>query len=81
MFLLLSFAGAVLDEKGGTGGLSSRLGMGSPIHQAEEPDKVRWDDMVRYRGYKLRDVSMSDHHPDVENYYNYVCIGHANLQS
>jgi ATP-dependent Zn protease len=45
MFLLLSFAGAVLDEKGPAGGLSSRLGGGHAVHQAEKSDK-RFDDVV-----------------------------------
>lgn len=44
-FLLLSFAGAILDERGGAGGISSRLGMGSAIHQAEHSDKT-FDDVV-----------------------------------
>ena len=38
LFLLLSFVGAVMDEKGG-GGLASRMGMGSVVHQAEDSDK------------------------------------------
>jgi ATP-dependent metalloprotease len=39
-FLIISFAGALLDEKtGGAGGLGSRLGMGSVVHQAEHSDK------------------------------------------
>ena len=38
LFLVLSFVGAIMDERGG-GGLSSRMGMGSAVHQAEESDK------------------------------------------
>lgn len=42
LFLLLSFVGAVMDEKGG-GGLASRMGMGSVVHQAEDSDKTFGD--------------------------------------
>mmetsp|Transcript_18773 Transcript_18773/g.18093 ORF Transcript_18773/g.18093 Transcript_18773/m.18093 type:complete len:812 (-) Transcript_18773:205-2640(-) len=39
IFLVLSFAGAILDEKGGAGSISSRLGMSSIVRQSEESDK------------------------------------------
>ncbi len=41
LFLVLSFLGAVLDEKtGGAGGIASRLGVSSIVHQAEQSDKT-----------------------------------------
>lgn len=39
MFLVLSFASAMLDDSKGGGGLASRMGMGSATHQAEHSDK------------------------------------------
>ena len=38
LFLVLSFVGAIMDEKG-AGGLSGRMGMGSTVRQAEDSDK------------------------------------------
>jgi hypothetical protein len=34
IFLILSFLGSQLDEKGGAGGIGARLGMSSAVHQA-----------------------------------------------
>ena len=43
LFLLLSFAGSLIDDKGG--GIASRMGSGNIVHQAEKSDKS-FDDVV-----------------------------------
>lgn len=43
LFLILSFAASMMDEKGG--GIASRLGGGSVVHEAEKSDKT-FDDVV-----------------------------------
>eukprot|EP01041_Mallomonas_annulata_P010978 gene10978-22939_t len=44
LFLMLTFLSSMLDDKSG-GGIASRMGMGSPVHQAEHSDKT-FNDVV-----------------------------------
>ncbi len=43
LFLLFSLVGTFLDEKAPGGGIASKIGVGSAVHQAENPDKTFQD--------------------------------------